>query len=293
MATLPGMQLGSKRMLGEILMERGVIDRAQLRLALVHHHETRVPLGRALVREGVCTEDDVLRALSEQLDVPAIDLHREPLNPKLTKLVPVRIARQYRVVPLRLEKGEREVLHVALPAPASLEALDAVRAISGKPRVEPYLASDSGLSRALGVLYGIQEHSDEPAFEPSPASGPGAPILLYAWPPVTATLISRALARQGIQTKVATPLEVMHTGPGDLVFAPVQAMEGLLAGEAHIAGSLLLSGSSEDEELERAHRLGAKGYVSNPLDGEMLLRAIRRLRSSSDDSSQPLSGPNG
>ncbi len=293
MATVPGMQLGSKRMLGEILMDMGLIDRAQLRLALVHHHETRVPLGRALVREGVCTEEDVLRALSEQLELPAIDLHREPLDPKLTKLVPKRIARQYRVVPLRLEKGEREVLHVALPAPASLEALDAVRAISGKPRVEPHLASDSGLTRALGVLYGIHEDFNEPAFEPSPASGPGAPLLLYAWPPVTATLISRALGRQGIQTKVATPLEVMHTGPGDLVFASVQAMEGLLAGEAHIAGSLLLSGSSEDEDLERAHRLGAKGYVSNPLDGEMLLRAIRRLRSSSDDSSQPLSGPNG
>jgi CheY-like chemotaxis protein len=285
------MQLGSKRMLGEILMEMGLIDRAQLRLGLVHHHETRVPLGRALVREGVCTEADVLRALSQQLGIEAIELEREPLNRKLTKLVPARIARRHRVVPLRLEKGEREVLHIALPAPASLEALDAVRAISGKPRVEPHLASDTALAQALTALYGIRDDASEPAFEPAPSSGPGAPILLYAWPPVTATLISRALGRHGIQTKVASPLEVMHTGPADLVFAPVQAMEGLLAGEARIAAALLLSGGSDDEDLERAHRIGAKGYVSNPLDGELLLRAIRRLRPSSDDSS--LSGPNG
>jgi CheY-like chemotaxis protein len=284
------MQLGSKRMLGEILMEMGLIDRAQLRLGLVHHHETRVPLGRALVREGVCTEADVLRALSQQLGIEAIELEREPLDRKLTRLVPARIARRHRVVPLRLEKGEREVLHIALPAPASLEALDAVRAVSGKPRVEPHLASDTALAQALTALYGIQEDTHEPAIEPTPASGPGSPLLLYAWPPVTATLISRALGRHGIQTKVASPLEVMHTGPSDLVFAPVQAMEGLLAGEARIAGALLLSGSSDDEDLERAHRLGAKGYVSNPLDGELLLRAIRRLRPSSDDSS--LSGSN-
>src|SRR5690242_1220736 len=143
MATVQIMQLGSRRMLGEILMELGLIDRAQLRLGLVHHHETHVPLGRALVREGVCTEADILRALSLQLGIEAIDLDREPLDPKLTRLVPKRIARQYRVVPLRLEKGEREVLHIALPAPASLEALDAVRAVSGKPRVEPHLASDT------------------------------------------------------------------------------------------------------------------------------------------------------
>ncbi|QRN96137.1 general secretion pathway protein GspE [Archangium violaceum] len=287
------MQLGSKRMLGEILMELGLIDRAQLRLGLVHHHETQVPLGRALVREGICTEADVLRALSLQLGIDPIDLDREPLDKKLTRLVPARIARRYRVVPLRLEKGEREVLHVALPAPASIEALDAVRAISGKPRVEPHLASDTALSHALAALYGIQEHAEEQAFAPAPREGPGTPLLLYAWPPVTATLISRALARQGIQTKVASPLEVMHTTSLDIVFAPVQAMEGLLAGEAHIAGALLLSGTSDDEDLERAHRLGAKGYVANPLDGELLLRAIRRLRPGPGDTSQPLSGPNG
>lgn len=289
MATVPTMQLGSRRLLGEILMEMGLIDRAQLRLGLVHHHETRVPLGKALVREGLCTEADILRALSLQQGIDIVSLENLAPERKLTRLVPVRLARRYRVVPLRLEKGEREVLHIALPAPASLEALDAVRAVSGKPRVEPHLALDSDIARALTVLYGIQQESpNEPAPEPAPE--PGAAILLYAWPPVTATLISRALGRNGIPTRVVSPLEVMHTRPSDIVFAPVQAMEGLLAGEAHISGTLLLSGSSDDEDLERAHRLGARGYVSNPLDGDMLLRAIRRMRLSNDDSSQPLSG---
>ena len=88
----------------------------------------------------------------------------------------------------------------------------------------------------------------------------------------------RDSSREGIQTRVISPLETMHTQPGDLVFAPVQAMEGLLAGEARIEGTLLLSGSSDDEDLQRAHRVGARGYVSNPLDELMLLRAIRRLR---------------
>ncbi|WP_245918714.1 general secretion pathway protein GspE [Melittangium boletus] len=268
-----------KPMLGEVLMELGLLDRAQLRLALVHHHELNVPLGRALVREGLCTEADVLRALAQQQGVPAIDLDREPLHPKLTRLVSKRIARQYRVVPLRLDKGEREVLHIAMPAPVSLEALDAVRAVSGKPRVEAHLASDPALTRALAALYRFPLDKAEPSkARPSRPRGADAPVLLYAWPPVTATLISRALAREGIPTQVISPLETMHTEATDLVFAPVQAMEGLLAGEARIAGTLLLSGSSDDEDLQRAHRIGARGYVPNPLDELMLLRAIRRLR---------------
>src|SRR5262245_12062453 len=129
------MEIGARRMLGEILLERGAVSRAQLRLGLVHHHEARIPLGRALVRERVCTESDVLRALSDQLGIDFVELEREKLDRKLSRLIPQRIARQYRVVPLRLELRDKEILHVALPAPASIEALDAVRAVSGRPRV--------------------------------------------------------------------------------------------------------------------------------------------------------------
>jgi CheY-like chemotaxis protein len=279
------MEIGTRRMLGEILLERGTVNRAQLRLGLVHHHEARVPLGRALIRERICTELDVLRALSEQFGIDSVDLEHEALDRKLTRLIPLRIARQYRVVPLRLELQDKEILHVALPAPASLEALDAVRAISGKPRVEPHLASDTALTRALGRLYGLRETTEEPEFEPESEPTPDGPVLLYGWPPVTAVLITRLLSRHGYTAKVATPLEVLHTSPLDLVLAPVQAMEGLLMGELQIAGALIVHSASEDEGFERAHQLGAKGFLVNPMDEELLLRAIRRLRPASSTSS--------
>ena len=275
------MEIGTRRMLGEILVEMGVVDRAQLRVALVHHHEARVPLGRALVREGICTEQDVLQALSAQLGVDFVDLEREPLDRKLARLVPRRVAQQYRVIPLRLERQDREVLHVALPAPASIEALDAVRAVSGKPRVEPHLAADPALTRALFTLYGIEESSEESsddATEAKEAAAEEPPLLLYGWPPVTSVLITRLLARHGYTTKVATALEVLHTSAADLVLAPMQAMEGLLMGEARLAGALIIHGAAEDEGFDRAQKLGAKGFLANPLDEELLLRAIRRLR---------------
>jgi hypothetical protein len=273
------MEISTKRMLGEILLERGAVSRAQLRLGLVHHHEARVPLGRALIRERVCSEQDVLRALSEQLGISAVDLEHEPLDRKLTRLIPLRIARQYRVVPLRMELQDKEILHVALPAPASLEALDAVRAVSGKPRVEPHLASDTALTHALARQYGLRETTEEPEFAPEPT--PDGPVLLYGWPPVTAVLITRILSREGYTAKVATALEVLHTSPLDLVLAPVQAMEGLLMGELQIAGALIVHSASEDEGFERAHQLGAKGFLVNPTDEEMLLRAVRRPRPAS------------
>ncbi|NNB84045.1 general secretion pathway protein GspE [Corallococcus exiguus] len=272
------MEIGSRRPLGEILLELGVVDKGQLRLGLVHHHEVHVPLGRALVSEGVCTEADVLRGLAIQFDVEAVDLDRHPLDRSLTTLVPSRIARQYGVVPLRLETREdKEVLHLAVPAPLSLDAVDDVRAVSGKARVEPHLASDSALSRALSALYGIRETSGAAQEPPRPVV-PSPPLMLYGWPPVTAVLISRTLARNGIPSRVATPLDVLHTRDNDVVLAPLQAMEGLLAGEVHIEGSLIVHGTSDDEGFERARKLEARGFLANPRDEELLLRAVRRLR---------------
>lgn len=283
------METGARRPLGEILLELGVLNRAQLRVGLVHHFETHVPLGRALVREGVCTEADVLRGLAAQLGVEAVDLEHALPERSVASLIPARIARQYRAVPLRvelvqLEQGEREVLHIALPAPVSLEAVDAVRAVSGKPRVEAHVASDPAIARALAELYGIEEPAEPPA---GPTPAPGGPLLLYGWPPVTAVLISRQLARHGIPAKVATPLEVLHTGANDVVLAPIQAMEGLLAGEVHIAGSLIVHGTSDDEGFERARKLGARGFLANPRDEQLLLRAIRRLRPDGSASGLP------
>ena len=264
-------------MLGEILLERGVLSRAQLHVGLVHHHQTRVPLGLALVREHVCSEADVLAALSEQLGVPWVELEHEPLDRALTRLIPARLARQHRVVPLRLERQDKEILHVALPAPASVAAIDDVRAASGKPRVEPHLASEPALAYALRELYGLEEALEPPA--PDAARTPAASVLLYGWAPVTAVLISRLLARHGYTARVATPLEVLHTQPSDLVLAPLQAMEGLLLGELRIQGALVVHAPPEDASLERAQALGAKGLLAHPTDDELLLRAIGRLRS--------------
>ncbi|MFP2908993.1 hypothetical protein ACLESD_28915, partial [Pyxidicoccus sp. 3LFB2] len=167
-------------------------------------------------------------------------------------------------------------------------AVDAVRAVTGKPRVEAHVASDPALARALAALYGIEEPAQLP---PVPVPAPGGPLLLYGWPPVTAVLISRLLARHGFPAKVATPLEVLHTGHDDVVLAPIQAMEGLLAGEVHIAGSLIVHGTSDDEGFERARQLGARGFLANPRDEQLLLRAVRRLRPDGNSSDNLPGGP--
>ena len=143
----------TKKRLGEILLELGTVDELQLQSALAYQRKWGVPLGQVVVDLRFCTAEQVLGALAYQTGVPAIDLDAQPLEPELVQGVPRRLAEMHRVVPLRLEGPRDTVLVVAIAAPASLQSLDAVRSVTGKARVEPRLATDAAITRAIQRLY--------------------------------------------------------------------------------------------------------------------------------------------
>jgi type IV pilus assembly protein PilB len=144
----------TKKRLGDILSEMGVVDALQLQSALAYQRQWGVPLGQVMVGMRFCAPEMVLAALSKQAGVSALDLDATRLEPRLTRLVPRRVAAQHRVVPLRVEGPRDTVLVVAMAAPATLTALDAVQCVSGKLRVRPLLATDAAIARAIDRLYG-------------------------------------------------------------------------------------------------------------------------------------------
>ncbi|QDE93889.1 general secretion pathway protein GspE [Myxococcus xanthus] len=144
-----------KKRLGDILLERGVVDALQLHSALAYQRKWGVPLGQVVVDQRFSTAQQVLEALAFQAGMQTVDLDVQPPDASLTWLIPERVAEAHRVVPLKLEGqgGRDSVLVVAIAAPASLASLDAVKSVSGKPRVVAKLASDASIRRAIGRLY--------------------------------------------------------------------------------------------------------------------------------------------
>lgn len=142
-----------KKRLGEILLQLEAVDELQLQSALAYQRKWGVPLGQVVVDLRFCSVEQVLAALALQTGVPAVTLDAERLDPSLARLVPRRLAEMHRVVPLRVEGPRDMVLVVAIAAPASMHALDAVRSVTGKLRVVPMLATDSAISRAIERLY--------------------------------------------------------------------------------------------------------------------------------------------
>ena len=91
--------------LGDILVSRGTITREAVAEALAALETTgeAESLGAWLVREGICSELDVLEALGEQYGAPVLSVIEDKhLDPSLVARLPVDWARARAMLPIRL-----------------------------------------------------------------------------------------------------------------------------------------------------------------------------------------------
>lgn len=139
--------------IGEVLLRMGFISEAELQTGLRHQKQWGTPLARAVTELKFCTLDQVMQALSEQTGLPRVDLAAERLDPQLAAILPIKVAEQHHLVPLRVEGKRNEVLVIAIAAPATISSLDAVQSISGKLRINALLATDEAIEQAIGVVY--------------------------------------------------------------------------------------------------------------------------------------------
>lgn len=137
------------KLLGQLLVDAGVLAPAALRDALEEQVHSGRRLGEVLVRKGIVDEADVARALATQL---AVEFAASPLRPESKALAKVqpRLARAKGVLPLSLA-GRR--LRVAMADPLDGNAVDELRFQSGC-HVEPVVAPPSAVARGVREAYG-------------------------------------------------------------------------------------------------------------------------------------------
>ena len=142
--------------LGEILIERGKLDLANLERALrVQETNKQERLGAILTRTGFAAERDVIEALSVQMDLPVVPLASYPELPILEERVSVRFIKESRVVPLLEDEAQ---LLLAMVDPADEYVLNAFHLVTGR-KVVPQLAVPSELDAAYERLYGTGKTS--------------------------------------------------------------------------------------------------------------------------------------
>jgi type IV pilus assembly protein PilB len=152
--------------IGELLVEQGRIDALQLQSALAYQRQFGGRLGHAIVALGFMDEASVLAAVGAQLGVPVLAIGDRRVAPEVLALVPPKLMRARRAVPLaKLSESRRGPLLVALPDPADLSTLDEISFATGLD-VRPVLASDDDVLRALARL--LDGDHRAPAATPAP-----------------------------------------------------------------------------------------------------------------------------
>jgi type II secretory ATPase GspE/PulE/Tfp pilus assembly ATPase PilB-like protein len=141
--------------LGDLLVEKGVIDNDQLMHALKLQKESNFSkkLGEVLIAEGYVTYKEIARELSAQMNIEFIDIYGQELDFKLIGRYPFHLLESAEAIPLR---EDNEYIYMATSNPLNYDALEALERITISKPVKLYLALDEDVRNIFQRIQIIQ-----------------------------------------------------------------------------------------------------------------------------------------
>ena len=146
---MPAPQAAPGDRLGDLLIREGLITKEQLEKALQEQKSNGQRLGYNLVKMGFVQETEITKMLARQYRMPAVDLARFEVDPKIVKLIPADVALKHLVLPL---KKEGRTLTVAMADPTNLSVIDDLKFIT-RYDIFPVIAGEYTLRIALDKNY--------------------------------------------------------------------------------------------------------------------------------------------
>jgi len=137
------------KQLGELLIERGIINQRQLDKALAVQKERGGLIGEILVELGFTKEEDIAQALTAQYGFPYLPLGNYEINAEIANIIPVRVARQYLLVPID-KIGNN--LTLAMSNPLNVQAIEDVELLSGC-NIQTFVSTATDIKKAIEKYY--------------------------------------------------------------------------------------------------------------------------------------------
>ncbi|MGH7650784.1 MAG: GspE/PulE family protein [Gemmatimonadaceae bacterium] len=139
--------------IGDLLLREGLVTQDQLTKALQEQRHNGTRVGYNLVKFGFVKETDLTRMLARQHKMPAVDLTKFQVDPRIAKLIPGELALKHSVLPL---KRDGRTLTVAMSDPASMSVLDDIKFIT-RLDIFPVIAGEFTLRNAIEKFYASGE----------------------------------------------------------------------------------------------------------------------------------------
>jgi len=141
------------KQLGELLIERGVINKKQLDEALNLQKEEGGLIGQILVKLNYTSEEEIAQALTAQFGFPYLPLKNYEIGKEVIKLVPENVARQYCLIPVdRIGNA----LTIAMSNPLNVQAQEDIELIT-KCKVQVFVSTMTDINQAIDRCYEKEE----------------------------------------------------------------------------------------------------------------------------------------
>jgi len=145
----PPKRLVSKQ-LGELLLDRKIINEQQLQKGLSVQKEKGGLLGNILVLLGYATEEQIAQALTTQFGFPYLPLSNYDVDVKIVTLIPENVAVQYNLI--AIDKIGNS-LTVAMSDPLNIHAIEDIELITNC-KVQVFVSTQTDIKEAIKRYYG-------------------------------------------------------------------------------------------------------------------------------------------
>lgn len=150
--------------LGDLLVEAGVISEKQRdeALDLARRSNGKKKVGEVLIDMGYTTNDEIVNALSVQLEVPRVTLSGIQISDAIVNLLGAmdeKASENYRsflrnnvMIPFELDAKNPNIVHVAMADPQDYNAMDDFSVITNY-QAEPYVSTSQDIMIALDKYF--------------------------------------------------------------------------------------------------------------------------------------------
>src|SRR5688572_25218646 len=145
--------VASPERLGDLLVREKLISREQLDKALQEQKQSGTRVGYNLVKLGFIQETELTKVLARLHKMPAVDLSRFEVDPRIAKLIPGEMALKHLVLPL---KRDGRTLTVAMADPTNLGVLEDLKFIT-RYDIFPVIAGEFTIRNVLEKIFESSE----------------------------------------------------------------------------------------------------------------------------------------
>jgi len=137
--------------LGEILVERGVINNAQLKQALETQKRGEGLIGEVIIELGFAKEEDIAHCLSLQFGYPYLPLENYEISAEVIKVIPRNVCDYYCLIPIDKIGG---TLTIAMSNPLNVQAIEDLEDVA-ECDIQIFVSTPSGIRGSIKKFYKI------------------------------------------------------------------------------------------------------------------------------------------